>query len=332
MPVGGTRTIYAGCSMSKQLLAFEQPFFELDEKIDQLKHSQPLNSPTFAALEELERVAHNLQQLRFASLSPWEQFCLARHPQRPYSLDYIDALFTDFVELKGDRLFGEDPAIIAGIGILEGQSMVVLAHQKGRSTKENIYRHFGMTKPEGYRKGQRLMQLADQFTLPLLTLIDTPGAYPGIDAEERGQSQAIASSMECMLGLQVPTISVVIGEGGSGGALAIGASDRILMLEHAIYSVISPRGCAAILWKDSQAEQRAAEQLHMTAKNWQELKICDAIIPEPIGGAHRDFTTTAKAVKDTILEHLQQLQAMPTALRLQNRYDKFRCIGSIDVV
>jgi len=315
--------------MSPRLLEFEQPVIELAEKIRQFNQftGHPAIGP---ALKKLEQVAQNVQQMRFQRLSSWEQFCLARHPERPYTLDYINGLLTDFVELKGDRLFGEDPSIIAGIGCLVGQSVAVVGQQKGRSTKENIARHFGMAMPEGYRKCQRIMRLAEQFNIPIISFIDTSGAYPGIAAEERGQSQAIAACIELMLGLKVPTIAIVIGEGGSGGALAIGTSDRILMLEHAVYSVISPRGCAAILWKDPQAERKAAEQLHMTAKDWLKLGICDGIIPEAMGGAHRGVDTTVATVKDAILNHLKQLQILSSEVRLQKRYEKFRRIGHLE--
>jgi acetyl-CoA carboxylase carboxyl transferase subunit alpha len=245
--------------MSGKVLEFERPIVELETKIRELKDLSSASGEMADEIAKLEQRAAELQRERFAALTPWEQLQLAKHPDRPYTLDYIGEILTDFVELKGDRAFGDDPAIVGGIARLDGRSVVVLGQQKGRNTKENLHRNFGMARPEGYRKAQRLMRMADQFGLPLLCLIDTAGAYPGIGAEERGQAEAIATCLELMAGLRVPTISVVIGEGGSGGALVIGVTDRILMLEHAVYSVISPRGCASILWKDPEAERTAAE-------------------------------------------------------------------------
>ena len=264
------------------------------------------------------------------ALHDWIGDELARHPRRPYTLDYVGHLFEDVYELHGDRAFADDPAIVGGLARFEGRPVVVLGHQKGRNTKENLYRNFGMARPEGYRKAQRLFALADRFGLPLLCLIDTAGAYPGIGAEERGQSEAIAASIEAMTRLRVPTISVVIGEGGSGGALAIGVTDRILMLEHAVYSVISPRGCASILWKDAEAEQTAAEQLRMTAHDLSQLGICDEIIPEAVGGAHRGLTVTA-AMQETIRRHLAELDALGPDERIAQRYQKYRRIGHLEV-
>ena len=317
--------------MTTKVLDFERPIVELEGKIRELKLLSEGSEEIATEISRLEEKAHKLQKERFAKLTPWEQLQLAKHPDRPYTLDYIGELLRDFVELKGDRGFADDPAIIGGIGRFEGRAVVVLGHQKGRNTKENLHRNFGMARPEGYRKAMRLMRLADQFGLPLLCLIDTAGAYPGIGAEERGQAEAIASSIELMSRLRVPTISIVIGEGGSGGALAIGVTDRILMLEHAVYSVISPRGCASILWKNPEAEQIAAEQLRMTAEDLCHLGICDERIPEAIGGAHRGLTVTAAALQEALRRHLAELVAMPVDARLQRRYEKFRRIGHLEL-
>ncbi len=252
---------------------------------------------------------------------------LARHPQRPYTLDYIKLIIDDFVELRGDRLFHDDQAIVGGIAKFDNQSIMVIGHQKGRGTKDNLVRNFGMPHPEGYRKARRLMKLAEKFGFPVVTLIDTPGAYPGIGAEERGQGEAIANNMEAMIRLQVPIICVVIGEGSSGGALAIGVGDKILMMENAIYSVISPEGCAAILWKDSSKVEDAAEALKLTAPDLLKFGIIDEIIPEPIGGAHRLKEETAKNLKNAILKNLRLLQGIPTSRLLETRFEKFKKMG-----
>ncbi|MBL4689023.1 MAG: acetyl-CoA carboxylase carboxyltransferase subunit alpha [Nannocystaceae bacterium] len=316
--------------MSSKVLEFERPIIELEGKIRELKLLSGGSSEMAAEIARLEDKARELQRERFASLTPWEQVQLAKHPDRPFTLDYISELTTDFVELKGDRAFANDPAIVAGLARFRGRSVMVIGHQKGRNTKENLYRNFGMARPEGYRKSQRLMRLAAQFDLPIFCFIDTTGAYPGIGAEERGQSEAIASSLELMSTLSVPTISVVIGEGGSGGALAIGVTDRILMLEHAVYSVISPRGCASILWKDPEAEQRAAGQLKLTAHDLVSLGICDEIVGESVGGAHRGLTETASALSDSLSRHLAELTAMTVEERTDKRYAKYREIGHFE--
>jgi len=324
--------------MSGKVLEFERPIVELESKIRELKD---LSSGSTGAggsndmaseIARLEEKAAALQKERFAALTPWEQLQLAKHPDRPYTLDYIGELLTDFVELRGDRAFGDDPAIVAGLARFEGAPLVVMGQQKGRNTKENVHRNFGMARPEGYRKAQRLMRMAEQFNMPVLCFIDTAGAYPGIDAEERGQAEAIASSLELMAGLRVPTISVVIGEGGSGGALAIGVTDRILMLEHSVYSVISPRGCASILWKDADAERIAAEQLRMTATDLVGLGVCDEIIPESAGGAHRGLTVTAQALQAALRRHFADLRALTPEVRRDLRYAKFRRIGHLETV
>ncbi len=315
--------------MSTKVLEFERPIVELEGKIRELKHLSGGSQEMAAEIEKLEQKARELQKERFAKLSPWEQVQLAKHPDRPYTLDYLGEIMSEFSELRGDRSYADDPAIVGGLGRLGDQVVMVIGHQKGRNTKENLYRNFGMARPEGYRKAQRLMRMAEQFGHPVLCFIDTAGAYPGIGAEERGQSEAIAASLELMSILRVPTISLVIGEGGSGGALAIGLTDRILMLEHAVYSVISPRGCASILWKDPEAEQAAAKQLRMTAHDLKTLRICDEIIPEAVGGAHRGFTQTAAAVAETLTRHLGELAGLAVDELLTARYDKFRSIGHL---
>jgi acetyl-CoA carboxylase carboxyl transferase subunit alpha len=316
--------------MSTKVLEFERPILELEGKIKELKHLSGGSHEMAAEIEKLEQQAQKLQRERFAKLSPWEQVQLAKHPDRPYTLDYIGEITTEFVELRGDRAFADDPAIVGGLCRLGERVVMIIGHQKGRNTKENLYRNFGMARPEGYRKAQRLMRLAEQLGHPVVCFIDTAGAYPGIGAEERGQSEAIAASLELMSVLRVPSLSLVIGEGGSGGALAIGVTDRILMLEHAVYSVISPRGCASILWKDPEAEQAAAKQLRMTALDLKTLGICDEIIPEAVGGAHRGFTQTAAAVAETLERHLAELSALTVDALLAARYQKFRSIGHLE--
>ena len=316
--------------MSSKVLEFERPIVELEGKIRELKLLSGGSEEMAEEIQRLEEKARQLQKERFASLTPWEQVQLAKHPDRPFTLDYISELTTEFIELRGDRAYSDDPAIVGGMGRFDGHTVFVLGHQKGRNTKENLYRNFGMARPEGYSKAQRLMKLAERFGHPIMCLIDTAGAYPGIGAEERGQSEAIAASLELMSTLKVPTISVVIGEGGSGGALAIGLTDRILMLEHAVYSVISPRGCASILWKDPEAEQTAAVQLKMTAHDLLELGICDEIVPEAVGGAHRGLTETAAALRDALSRHLEALRGQSVEDLLAARYAKYRAIGHLE--
>ncbi|MEM6291360.1 MAG: acetyl-CoA carboxylase carboxyltransferase subunit alpha [Myxococcota bacterium] len=316
--------------MSTKVLEFERPIVELEGKIKELKHLSGGSREMAQEIERLEEKARQLQKERFAALTPWEQVQLAKHPDRPYTLDYIGELTTDFMELRGDRAFADDPAIVGGLGRFHDRTVLVLGHQKGRNTKENLFRNFGMARPEGYRKAQRLMKLAEQFGHPIVCFIDTAGAYPGLGAEERGQSEAIAASLELLAGLKVPTISVVIGEGGSGGALAIGLTDRILMLEHAVYSVISPRGCASILWKDPEAEQTAASQLKMTSHDLLRLGICDEIVPEAVGGAHRGLTATATALSEALRKHLDELCALSVDALIDQRYDKYRRIGHLE--
>ena len=289
-------------------LDFEQPIAELEAKIDELRSvesEQDVNvSDEIAALKKR---SNDLTQSIFSSLTSWQISQISRHPKRPYTRDYIERIFVDFEELHGERYFGDDPAIICGIGRLGKQSVVIIGHQKGRDTKERIMRNYGMPKPEGYRKALRVMQLAERFNMPILTFIDTPGAYPGIEAEERGQSEAIAKNLLVMSELQTPIISTVIGEGGSGGALAIGVADHLLMLEYSTYSVISPEGCASILWKSADKAKEAAQSMGIDAKKLKELGLIDRIIDEPLGGAHRDFDETARRIKQTIIEELEQL-------------------------
>ena len=307
-------------------LEFEKPLLELENRIAELRaSSDPLAArDEIAALEERLR---RLQQRTYASLTPWQRTQLARHPKRPHTLDYFRLLLEDFVELHGDRLYGDDKAIVGGLARFEGESVVVVGHQKGRDTRENLARNFGMPHPEGYRKALRLMKLAEKFSKPLFTFIDTPGAYPGLGAEERGQAEAIARNLREMAGLRTPVIAVVTGEGGSGGALAIGVADRVLMLEYAIYSVISPEGCAAILWGDAAKAAEAAELLRLTAPDLQRLGVIDGIVPEPVGGAHRNWEETAAALRQALRDHLWELKGKTPDQLLSARYEKFRKIG-----
>jgi acetyl-CoA carboxylase carboxyl transferase subunit alpha len=273
-----------------------------------------------------KKLAETKRQI-FLNLSAWDRIKIARHPKRPFTLDYLESAFTNFSELHGDRLFAEDRAVVGGFAFLGPHKVMVIGTQKGRDTKENILRNFGSAHPEGYRKALRLMKLADKFNLPIITLIDTAGAYPGIGAEERHIAEAIAVNLREMMLFEVPVIAAVIGEGGSGGALGIGVADRVLILENAYYSVISPEGCAAILWKDRAAAAKAAEALKITAKHLLELKLVDEIVPEPLGGAHTDSDKTAEALRNSLLAHLEQLLAIPAAERLKQRYAKFRNFG-----
>ena len=309
-------------------LDFEQPIAELEAKIDELRSvesEQDVNvSDEIAALKKR---SDDLTQSIFSSLTSWQISQISRHPKRPYTRDYIERIFVDFEELHGERYFGDDPAIICGIGRLGKQSVVIIGHQKGRDTKERIMRNYGMPKPEGYRKALRVMQLAERFNMPILTFIDTPGAYPGIEAEERGQSEAIAKNLLVMSELQTPIISTVIGEGGSGGALAIGVADHLLMLEYSTYSVISPEGCASILWKSADKAKEAAQSMGIDARKLKELGLIDRIIAEPLGGAHRDFDETARRVKQTIIEELEQLCVRPVSQVVNQRQEKFRSLG-----
>ncbi len=314
----------------KHQLEFEKPIFELQRKLDELKKHPEKHSMGINLDEEIVLMERKMEETRrqvYLNLTPWQRVMLARHPKRPYTLDYIRTVFTDFAELHGDRLFSDDRAMVGGFAKLAGQPVMVIGTQKGRDTKENILRNFGSAHPEGYRKALRLMRMADKFGLPIITLIDTAGAYPGIGAEERHIAEAIAVNLREMTLLEVPIIAVVIGEGGSGGALGIGVADRVLILENSYYSVISPEGCAAILWKDRAAAAKAAEALRITAKDLLELGLVDEIVPEPLGGAHNDLTTTATTVQKHLLKNLAHLDALSTSERLRQRYSKFRHFG-----
>ncbi|MCM8792349.1 MAG: acetyl-CoA carboxylase carboxyltransferase subunit alpha [Candidatus Omnitrophica bacterium] len=311
-------------------LDFEKPIKELEKKIEELKKFTVEKKIDLSAeIKRLEQKLHDLKFSIYSSLTSWQRVQIARHPQRPYTLDYIQMMMYDFIELHGDRSFSDDKAIIGGFAKIDGLKVMVLGHQKGRTTKENILRNFGCAHPEGYRKSLRLMQLAEKFNLPILIFIDTPGAYPGIGAEERGQAQAIALNLREMIRIRVPILVVVIGEGGSGGALGIGVGDRILILENAYYSVISPEGCAAILWKDSSKAPEAAEALKLTASDLLELGIVDEVIKEPLGGAHTNPEQMAKILKEALLRHLKELLDILIDTLLERRYNKYRSIGRI---
>ncbi len=315
-------------------LEFERPIEDLELKIEELKRiSDGKEIDISNEIKKLEKKAKELRSEIFSTLTPWQKTLLARHPDRPYTLDYINLISTDFIELHGDRRFSDDPAIVGGVAKINDIPVIIAGHQKGRGTKERIYRNFGQPHPEGYRKALRLMKLAEKFKRPVITFIDTPGAYPGIGAEERGQAEAIAVNLMEMSRLRTPIISIVIGEGGSGGALALGVADRLFMLEHSIYSVISPEGCAAILWKkngDLSVEDfaRAADALKLTAQDLLNFKIIDGIIPEPLGGAHRDPEGTAKKISEYIITALEELKTKPPGKLTEERYKRFRKIGS----
>jgi acetyl-CoA carboxylase carboxyl transferase subunit alpha len=316
-----------GAAYDRYVLDFEKPIVELERKIDELKQLTSSEIDFESEIRKLEKKARRLQEEIFADLSPWQKVQLSRHPGRPYMLDYVERLFEDFVELHGDRAFADDESIVAGLGRFDGRSVLVIGHQKGRNTKENLRRNFGMPRPEGYRKALRLMEMAARFGKPIFTFIDTPGAYPGIGAEERGQAEAIAENLEVMSGLPVPIIATVIGEGGSGGALAIGVTDRILMLEYSIYSVISPEPCSTILWRDPSHAAEAAEALKLTAADIHQLGIADEVVPEPPGGAHRDFQVAADNLKPILRKHLAELDNLPREKMLDQRYSKYRTMG-----
>ncbi len=307
-------------------LEFEKPILELEGRIAELRASES-EAATRDEATKLEERLRRLQQRVYSNLSAWQRAQIARHPKRPHALDLYKLLLDDFVELHGDRVFGDDLAIVGGLAIFEGEPVVVLGHQKGRDTRENIARNFGMPHPEGYRKALRLMQLADKFSKPIITFIDTPGAYPGLGAEERGQAEAIARNLREMAGLRTPVIAVVTGEGGSGGALAIGVANRVLMLEHAIYSVISPEGCAAILWGDGAKAPEAAQLMRITAPDLQKAGVIDAVVPEPMGGAHRSWEDAAANLRIALREHLGQLRPLSGDALAQDRYEKFRRLG-----
>jgi acetyl-CoA carboxylase carboxyl transferase subunit alpha len=314
----------------KHYLDFEKPIVELQRKLDDLKKHPETHSMGISFEEEIEQIERKIEETRraiFTDLSPWERVQLARHPKRPFALDYCRLAFTDFSEIHGDRLYSDDNAMVGGFAELEGQKVMVIGTQKGRETKENIKRNFGSAHPEGYRKALRLMRMAEKFGLPIVSLIDTAGAYPGVGAEERHIAEAIAVNLREMMLFEVPSIAIVIGEGGSGGALGIGVTDRVLILENAYYSVISPEGCAAILWKDRSAAPRAAEALKITARQLFELGLVDEVVPEPLGGAHNDIEVTAASVRKSLVKQLEDLRKLSTSERLRLRYNKYRAFG-----
>ena len=310
-----------------QYLDFEQPIADLEDKIEEL---QDLSVGDGVLKPEIDRLKKKAQQLResiFTNLTRWQRVQLARHPERPYTQDYIERITEDFIEIHGDRYHGDDHAIIGGFATIEGESVVLIGHQKGRDTKSRQYRNFGMANPEGYRKAYRLMKLAEKFDLPVITLLDTPGAYPGLEAEERGQAEAIAKNLKMMATLEVPIISIVIGEGASGGAIGIGMGNEVYMMENTWYSVIAPESCSSILWKTWDYKEQAAAALKLTAKDLLEMKVIDGIIPEPIGGAHRDYNQSAMAVKDRCLESLKRLKKMKADKLVDQRIEKYASIG-----
>jgi acetyl-CoA carboxylase carboxyl transferase subunit alpha len=318
--------------MKIQPLDFEKPIAELEKKLDDLKRHSRAQDINFDP--EVRRMHAKIEEMKreiYSRLSAWQRVLIARHPQRPFMLDYITLAFSDFIELHGDRLFSDDKAMPGGLATIDGIRCVVIGHQKGRDTKENLKRNFGSAHPEGYRKALRLMRLAAKFRLPVVTLVDTPGAFPGVGAEERHISEAIAVNLREMMLLETPVVSVIIGEGGSGGALGIAVADRLLMLENSYYSVISPEGCAAILWKNRAHAQEAAEAMKITARDLQKLNLIDEVIPEPLGGAHRDKEQAAAAVKAALVRHLRELAAKAGDQLLAERYAKFRKIGAFGV-
>ncbi|MDX7696460.1 acetyl-CoA carboxylase carboxyl transferase subunit alpha [Aeromonas dhakensis] len=310
-------------------LDFEQPIAELQAQIDELRHVSEHNSAVDLSedIRRLEKKNEELTKKIFGDLGAWQVSQMARHPQRPYTLDYIEQIFTDFDELAGDRAYADDKAIVGGIARLDGEPVMIIGHQKGRETKEKIKRNFGMPRPEGYRKALRLMEMAERFKMPIITFIDTPGAYPGVGAEERGQSEAIARNLKVMAGLTVPVVCTVIGEGGSGGALAIGVGDRVNMLQYSTYSVISPEGCASILWKSADKAPVAADAMGITAQRLKELKLIDNIVEEPLGGAHRNVEKMAKHLKDRIQQDLNALRPLDNEQLLEQRYQRLLGYG-----
>ncbi len=319
--------------MKTTFLDFEQPIAELESKIEELRYVQ--DDSAIDISEEIGRLQKKSQGLTkdiYAKLTPWQISQVSRHPQRPYTLDYLQNIFTDFEELHGDRAYADDPAIVGGLARFNGQSVVVIGQQKGRDTKEKIYRNFGMPRPEGYRKALRLMRLAEKFGIPIMTFIDTPGAYPGIGAEERGQSEAIARNLYVMAELRVPIICSIIGEGGSGGALAIGVGDVMQMLQYSTYSVISPEGCASILWKSADKAPEAAETLGITANRLKTFGLVDKIVNEPLGGAHRDTDMMMQSMKKSLQESLRQVQEMPIDVLLKTRFDRLMGYGKFKEV
>ncbi len=319
--------------MAQEYLEFEKPIADLEKKIEEL--TLFTSNGDINLEEEILKLHKKSDQLRaeiYSRITPWQKAQISRHPNRPYTLDYIEAMMTDFVEMHGDRAFADDPAIVSGMAKLDGMPLTVIGHQKGRTTKEKIFRNFGMPNPEGYRKALRVMRFAERFRKPLLTFIDTPGAYPGIGAEERGQGESIARNLSVMSQLKTPILTVVIGEGGSGGALALGVADRILMLEHSTYSVISPEGCAAILWNNGAKASEAAELLKITAQDLFQMKVVDEVVEEPIGGAHRDPRRAAELLKEAVVRNLAEIRNVPFDDLLKQRYEKLRRIGMFDEI
>ncbi|TSA40672.1 MAG: acetyl-CoA carboxylase carboxyl transferase subunit alpha [Methylococcaceae bacterium] len=314
--------------MDLKFLDFEQPIAELEAKIQELRNVEFDNKINISdAIKQLEERSQALTETIFSELTDWQISQISRHPGRPYTLDYIDLIFTDFHELHGDRAYADDPAIITGLARLNNQPVLIIGHQKGRDTKEKIYRNFGMPRPEGYRKALRTMKMAERFKLPIICLIDTPGAYPGIGAEERGQSEAIAKNLFEMAQLKTPIICTIIGEGGSGGALAIGVGDRLIMLEYSTYSVISPEGCASILWKSADKAQLAAEAMGITSDRIREQGFLDEVVREPLGGGHRDFKIIAENLKETLVRHLNELKQDSIDTILEARYQRIMSFG-----
>jgi acetyl-CoA carboxylase carboxyl transferase subunit alpha len=317
--------------MKLNFLDYEQPIAELEAKIDELRYmSSDTNLNITDEIQTLQQKSKDLTKSIFSNLTPWQTTQMARHPQRPYTLDYIERLITDFEELHGDRAYADDQALITGMGRLNGRPVVVIGHQKGRDTKEKVARNFGMPRPEGYRKALRVMKMAERFGLPVITFIDTPGAYPGIGAEERGQSEAIARNLFEMAQLKTPIISTVIGEGGSGGALAVGVADHLMMLQYSIYSVISPEGCASILWKSAEKAADAAATLGVTSSRLKELGLVDQIIQEPLGGAHRNQEEMAERIRDAIEVRLRELENMPITKLVERRQERLLSYGEFE--
>jgi len=310
------------------VLDFEKPIFELEKKITELKNLSTSGELDLdSEVRKLETRLSHVKKETYTNLTPWQRVQIARHPKRPYTLDYIQMIFTDFIELHGDRTFADDKALVGGFAKLDGRTVLVMGHQKGRDAKENIMRNFGSAHPEGYRKALRLMRMAEKFNIPIVVFVDTPGAYPGVGAEERGQAYTIAVNIRDMARVQVPIVVTVIGEGGSGGALGIGVGDRVLVLENAYYSVISPEGCAAILWKDRTKAPDAAAALRLTAKDLLELKLIDDVVKEPLGGAHQNHEEIAETLKNAVKKHLKDLEQIPGPSLIDQRYEKFRCMG-----
>lgn len=317
--------------MNPNFLDFEQPIAELETKIEELRHaSTDVDVNISDEVRRLEEKSQSLLESVFGGLTPWQISQLARHPLRPHTLDYIGLIFDEFDELHGDRTFADDAAIVGGIARLHGEPVMVIGHQKGREVKEKVRRNFGMPKPEGYRKALRLMEMAERFNLPILTFIDTPGAFPGIDAEERGQSEAIARNLLVMSNLKVPIIATVIGEGGSGGALAIGVCDHLQMLQYSTYAVISPEGCASILWRSADKAPEAAEAMGINAERLHELGIVDTVVPEPLGSAHRDYEATAESIRKALVTQLEYLKTLPVEELVERRYQRLMSYGNVE--